>query len=190
MKIQRYFILFFISSGLISCENNIEVIRNLGKAKDLPVLATKELEILYSDSAKIKMRITSPEANRYNLPRKQYSEFPKGLKVEQYDSSLTVISLIMANYAIYHENENLWEARGNVIAKNMKKNEELNTEELFWDQTKGIIYSKKFSRITNEDGVFYGEGGFEALQDMSKWHMIGIKGKVNIKEENDAQQNP
>jgi LPS export ABC transporter protein LptC len=172
---------------LVSCENNIEVIRSMDKIKDLPVLAASELEILYSDSAKIKMRIVTPEANRYILPDKQYSEFPKGLTVEQYDSAMKIAAFITANYAIFHENTNLWEARGNVIAKNIEKNEELNTEELFWNQAKGIIYSKKFSRITNADGVFYGDGGFEALQDMSQWHMIGIKGKVNIKEEVNAK---
>ena len=159
----------------------------MGKIKDLPVLAANELEILYSDSAKIKMRIATPEANRYVLPNKQYTEFPKGISIEQYDSTLKIKALITANYALYHENTSLWEARGNVIAKNIEKGEELNTEELFWDQAKGIIYSKKFSRITNTDGVFYGDGGFEALQDMSQWHMIGIKGKVNIKEETNAQ---
>jgi LPS export ABC transporter protein LptC len=184
-KVYIILIIFFFTS--VACENNIEVIRNMGKIKDSPVVSANEMEIIYSDSAKVKMRISAPEANRYNLPEKKYTEFPKGITVQQYDTTLTVIALIMANYAIYHEDKNLWEARGNVIAKNIEKNEELNSEELFWDQTLGIIYSKKFSRIINADGVFYGDRGFEAKQDMSKWHMVGIKGKVNIKEETNAQ---
>jgi LPS export ABC transporter protein LptC len=182
-----HIVILVIAVLLISCENNIEVIRNLGRIKDSPVVSANNMEILYSDSAKIKMRITAPEVHRYNLPNKQYTEFPKGITVQQYDTLLNITALIMSDYAIYFEKTNLWEAHGNVIAKNLEKKEELNTEELFWDQDKGIIYSKKFSRITNADGVFYGDGGFEAEQDLSKWHMVGIKGKVNLKEEPDAQ---
>lgn len=189
-KLFKHIILIIIVLTSFSCENNIEVIRNMGKTKDSPVVSASEMEIMYSDSARIKMKIVTPEIHRYILPDMQYSEFPKGIIVQQYDSTLKVIALIMANYAIYYENKNLWEARGNVIAKNIEKKEELTTEELFWNKEKGIIYSKKFSRITNADGVFYGDGGFEAKDDMSKWQMVGIKGKVNIKEENNAQQNP
>jgi LPS export ABC transporter protein LptC len=180
-------ILFVTAIFFVSCENNIEVIRSMGKIKDLPVLTANELEILYSDSAKMKMRIATPEANRYVLPNNQYTEFPKGITVEQYDSTLKIIAIITANYAICYENTNLWEARGNVIAKKIDKLEELNTEELFWDQNKGIIYSKKFSRITNSDGVFYGNEGFWARQDMSEYHMNNIKGGLNFKEEANAQ---
>ncbi|MCX7985602.1 MAG: LPS export ABC transporter periplasmic protein LptC [Bacteroidales bacterium] len=172
---------------LVSCENNIEVVKNLGELKDAPVVSAQEVEILYSDSAKLKLRITAPEIKRYSQPNKQYTEFPKGIKVEQFDSAMQVVAVIEARYAIYYENKNLWEARNNVVAKNLVKNEELNSEELFWDQAQGIIYSRKFSRISNEDGVFYGEGGFEAKEDLSQWHMLGIKGKVNIKENLDEK---
>jgi LPS export ABC transporter protein LptC len=175
-------IILILFLGQISCENNIEVVKNLGELKDAPMVSAQEVEILYSDSAKIKLRITAPEINRFTQPNKQYTEFPKGIKVEQFDTNLQVIAVIEAKYAIYYENKNLWEARNNVIARNLIKNEELNSEELFWDQAKGIIYSHKFARISNDDGVFYGEGGFEAKEDLSQWHMVGIKGKVNVKE--------
>lgn len=181
MRRTHLLIIFLLS--LASCENNIEVVKNLGELKEVPVVAAQEVEILYSDSAKLRLRIIAPEIKRYNYPDKQYAEFPKGIRVEQFDSALRVVAVIEARYAIYYENKNLWEARNNVVAKNLIKNEELNSEELFWDQAQGIVYSHKFARISNEDGVFYGEGGFEAKEDLSQWHMIGIKGKVKIKED-------
>lgn len=185
-----YFFIFTSALFLVACENNIEVIKNLGSAKEIPAIAVQQIEILYSDSAKIKMKIVAPKLNRFSTPEKQYTEFPKGLTVLQYDSALNVISSLQANTAIYHENEKKWEARGNVIAKNELTNEQLTTEELFWDQLKGKLYSTKFTTIVNADGVFYGEGGFEAKDDLSWYQMIGIKGKVNIKENEDASENP
>ncbi len=155
----------------------------MGQIKDLPVVAANEVQIIYSDSARVRLRISAPEINRYNTSEKQYTEFPKGILVEQFDTSLQVTALIKANYAIFYEKQNLWLARSNVIARNLLKNEELNTEELYWDQNNGMIYSQKFTKIVNEDGVFYGEGGFEAKEDLSKWRMKGIKGKVNIKDD-------
>lgn len=180
----KVYIIFFISIVFIisSCENNIEVIRNMGKEKDLPQVSADNIEILYSDSARVKIQIISPSIVRYNLPNKMYTEFSKGLTVNQYDTAHNIEATITAQHAVYRDQEKLWKAWGNVLARNHKSGEELSTEELFWNQEKGIIYSTKFSRISNADGVFYGDGGFEAKEDMSQWHMIGIKGSVNIKD--------
>ena len=51
---------------------------------------------------------------------------------------------------------------------------------MFWDQKEKRIYSDKFTRITNADGVFIGENGFEAEEDLSKWRLNGYSGKVNV----------
>ena len=183
-------VLLVLCLSIISCENNIEVIKNLGNSEDIPAVSMKDIEIMYSDSAKIKMKVSAPELKRFDQPDKQYSEFPKGILVHQYDSAQNIVATIQANSAVYYEKTKLWVARVNVIVKNLSKNEELTSEELFWDQNKGIIYSTKSTTIINADGVFFGEGGFEAKQDMSKWKMAGIKGKVNLKESDDSIQNP
>ncbi len=174
---------FVILISVYGCENKIEVIQNLGQIKEYPEISADTVEIIYSELGKIKLKVSAPKIDRYNLPEKQYIVFPHGIRVEQLDSAANTIAIITANYARYYEKIRLWIARNNVVAKNLVKNEELNTEELFWNQDKGIIYSKKFTKIVNADGVFFGEGGFEAKEDLSKWQMYGIKGKVNIKDE-------
>ncbi|MBS1234211.1 MAG: hypothetical protein H6R34_775, partial [Bacteroidetes bacterium] len=45
------------------------------------------------------------------------------------------------------------------------------------------IYSDQFTKIINADGTFYGEKGFEARQDLSKWKLKGSKGTVNVKDQ-------
>lgn len=179
-----------MGSVFISCENNIEVINNLGNSEELPIVTMKDVEIIYSDSAKVRVKVTAPSIRRYAQPDKEITEFPQGILVSQFDTAMNVVATIKGNSAVYNEKTKIWIARGNVIANNTLKNEQLSSEELYWDQSKGIIYSSKSTTIVNADGVFYGEGGFDAKEDLSRWEMRGIKGKVNLKEGDDTNQNP
>ena len=181
---------------VVGCENSIEVINKITNSKETPAFSSSNIEILYSDSAKIKMKITAKIVNRYNTPEKHYMEFPQGILVYQYDTAMRTTAVIRSNYAINHENTKIWELRDNVEARNLLKDEQLNSEELFWDQTKGIIYSTKFTKMVNADGVFYGDGGFQSKEDLTNWKLVGVKGKVNLKDNdtnnitNNAQPNP
>ena len=92
-------------------------------------------------------------------------------------------STITAKYAIYYQEKKLWEARNNVVAKNLKKNEQLYTDQMYWDENTQKIYSHDFTKFVNNDGTFYGEEGFKADQNLDKWELIGSKGTVNVRSE-------
>ncbi len=149
----------------------------------LPEVSGKNFEIIHSDSGKVKVRILAPEIRKYAFVEQPYIEFPRGMKAYFYDDSLKIESVIEAGYVKYFEAEKLWEAKNNVEARNLKKGEQLNTEHLFWNQEKKTIYSNTSSRIVTEEGTFYGEKGFEANQDLSKWKLKSSKGTVNVKNE-------
>ncbi|MGC9342739.1 MAG: LPS export ABC transporter periplasmic protein LptC [Bacteroidales bacterium] len=168
---------------LIACENDIEKIKSLTDPTDLPDVSAKKVEIVYTDSSRLQMILEAPSIRRFSNVERPYMEFPEGIYVRFYDDSLKVESEIMANYAIYFNEERLWEARGDVVANNIEKGEKLNTEELFWDENKEVIFSNSFSRIETEDGTFYGQEGFESNQRFSKWRLKGSRGTVNVKEE-------
>jgi LPS export ABC transporter protein LptC len=165
-----------------SCENDIEVIHALTNIEEFPAVSGQGTEILYSDSGLLKARLIAKELHKYAHAKKPYIEFPSGLNVYFYNQQEEVSARIQAKYAIYWEEDRLWEARDNVIVEN-DKNENLHTEQLYWDETKGMIYSNKFSKVINQDGTFYGERGFEANQDFSRWKLIGSRGSVNLKDE-------
>ena len=168
---------------LLACENDIEKINTIISSQTLPELTGKNYEIIQSDSAQVKLRLLAPEIRKYSSSEKPYLEFPQGMTAYYYDDSLEIESIIRANYAIYYEEENLWEAKNNVVARNLKNGNQLNTEQLFWDQNKRTFYSNSYSRIVNEDGTFYGEKGFQANQDLTKWKLIGSKGIVKVRNE-------
>ncbi len=173
----------FIYGILVSCQNDIETINALTNKVDLPDVSGFNIEISYTDSGLLKGKIIAPEANDFNRKEDPYTEFPKGIKVIFYDLAGNPESYIQANYAILYKKKQLWEGRSQVLAENQRTGEKLETEEIFWDQKEKRIYSDKFSTITNQDGVFYGEYGFEAREDLSKWWMKGYKGRINVRDD-------
>jgi LPS export ABC transporter protein LptC len=175
--------LLVFSLYFFSCENEIQKINSLAGNKIFPEVSGKNFEIIHSDSGKVKVRILAPELYKYELVEQPYIEFPRGMKAYFYDDSLKIESVIEAGYVKYFEKERLWEAKNNVEARNLKKGEQLNTEHLFWNEQKKIIYSNTNSRIVTKEGTFYGEKGFDANQDLSKWKLKSSKGTVNVKNE-------
>lgn len=172
---------------LCACTNDIEHIKALTNQLNLPNQSAKNIELQYNDSSRLQMILKAPEMERFARPEEQpYREFPKGIEVLFFDKKEKLKSRITAKYAKYFENEQLWVARDSVVARNVQTNEELTTEELFWDMAKKTIYSHVFTKIVNSDGVYYGEKGFESDQNFDNYKLIGSSGTVNVKDE---QQN-
>ena len=61
------------------------------------------------------------------------------------------------------------------------KGEKLNTEHLFWDEKKEMIYSDVFVKITTKDEIIMGEG-LESNQDFSRYKFKKIKGTISVKQ--------
>jgi LPS export ABC transporter protein LptC len=178
-------ILLLLAAGYLffSCENDLERIQKITSLDHFPDAAGQKYEILYSDSFRVKVRILAPEIERYARVDDPYIEFPQGLTAYFYDDSLNIEAYIKAKHVVYKENERLWEAKNNVEGQNLKNKNQLNTEHMFWDEQRRMIYSHTQSRIVNEDGTFYGEKGFEARQDLSWYRLKKSKGVVKLKDE-------
>ena len=68
-----------------------------------------------------------------------------------------------------------------VEVKNIRKKEQLNTEELFWKPKDQKIYTEKFLTIRQEDQILSGEG-LDAAQDLSRYKITKPTGVINLKE--------
>ena len=182
-KICNHLLIIAVFSAFLfqSCENDLKVVKAFSDPKKEPDITMTNFETIYSDSARVKGKLTAPLLDRYDSESKKYSEFPKGLHVYFYSAALTVNAEIMAKYAINYDKTQIWEARNDVVVTNTK-GERLNTEQLFWDQTKKIIYTKKYCRITTPDGLQHvGENGMEAKENFEDWKLFGASGTVPVK---------
>lgn len=162
---------------LPSCENDEKEVALVTKKEIFPVETAQKVEVLYSDSAIVKVKLTAPEMNRFEGV-KPYIEMPKGVDLKFYDDTLQAISTLRANYAISREREDIMEARGNVVIVN-QKGEKLNSEHLIWNKKTHKIYSDVFARITTKNEIIYGNG-FEANEDFSTYKINQVKGIINI----------
>jgi len=165
------------------CENDIERIQMLTDETLMPRIEGLNVEVIYSDSASVRVQILAPSFRQFSNIERPYMEFPDGIEVFFYDDSLEIESEMRANYTIYYPDEGLWHATGDVVARRLDNGDALNTEELFWDEEKHLIYSNAFTRIQNEDGTFYGKRGFESDQDLSNWQLKGSSGTVTVQDE-------
>ncbi len=122
----------------------------------------------------------TPLMEGYSLAANPYQEFRRGINMTTYtqDSLNLVDANITANYAIYYENQRLWEAKGNVIIiKNnrdegdttIKNHTEIYTQQLFWNATTKKIYSNVDTKILQPDGWHFGVG-FDADEDLKNIH--------------------
>lgn len=180
--LHRIFLIPGIVTLLCACENDIERINMLTEESSVPSVQGKNIKVIYSDSAVVKVRITAPSFVQHTDAERPYMEFPEGMNVHFFNDSLEVESDIRANYAIYYSEERLWHATGNVVAKG-EGGDALYTEELFWDEGTAQIYSDAYTRIQNEDGIFHGKKGFISNQDLSNWQLKGTSGTVNVQDE-------
>jgi len=163
---------------LVSCENEIAKIKTVTNTEDLPAITAEGFEMLVSDSSVIRSKLQTPQLIKHDNEKDPYIEFPKGMKIVEYDAKMNVISSITAQYAKNFTGENRWEAKNNVVAVNLK-GDTLKTEYLVWDTKKQKIYSDQFVKIISKDRIYTGIG-FESNQDFSSYHIKNLKGNMYV----------
>lgn len=173
-------LLICLSLIFFSCENDIEKINRVSKVDTSPIERAENIEVLYSDSGYVKMKLTGPVLERYATANEPYILFPKGMKTTFYDRALSITSRLSAEWGIRYENNQKMEAKKNVEVIN-EKGDKLNTEHLTYDQADGKLRSDEFVKITTADEIIYGTG-LEANEDFSRYRIFNIKGIINLKE--------
>lgn len=160
------------------CENDPEDIAALNERLDTQIEQATQVEILYSDSAQVKVRITGDLMFNYLDPANSRQEFPEGVYVEFFGPDQQVSSTLSAQYAMRYEREQRVVTRDSVVWESAD-GQLLETEELIWDERTEEIYTQKFARITTPREIIYGHG-FRADQDFSNARILQIEGITTI----------
>lgn len=164
-----------------SCKNDVQTVLSLDVMDTLPELTARDIEILYSERAKVQIKLVSPYLVN-NTEEEATLLFPEGFTVFFYDSAMNLQSKITADYGISYEKKKIMEARHNVVVENMAKEEKLNTEELFWDRGKELIYSNTFVKLTTGEQVITGDG-LTSKEPFDELIISNPKGLIEVKEE-------
>ena len=142
-------------------------------SNDSPTQTVSDFISSFSDSANLQLRLQAPLMEYFGNMEKPYADFSMGIEVSFYEEGIDDPSgKITAKFARYFEEEKLWEVRDSVVAIN-DKGEILETELLFWDEKKELIYTEKFVRITQEDQIIRGTG-LESDPRFSDWTIKNV----------------
>lgn len=150
----------------------------------LPVMDTRGVTTLVSDSGITRYRINTEEWLVFDRKSPPYWAFEKGVYLEKFDSIFQVEASIKSDTAYFYTKEELWKLIGNVDIQNLK-GERFNTELLYWDQKKQRVYSDQFIRIEQPDRIITGRG-FESNQQMTVYTIRQPEGIFYVDEEDTA----
>lgn len=172
---------------LFSCKPDIKKIETITIETNQPVETAENFQIVYSSYGKVQMIMDAEEMLRFE-GEKPYMELPRGFVMVFYDSLRNETSLISANYAIQYSQDELIDARNDVVVENLESGEKLNTEQLIWDRKNALIYTEKFVKITTQEEVLYGDG-FESDDRFTSWIIKNPTGTFYIDTSEESQQN-
>lgn len=143
-----------------------------------PLREVENLELYSSEGDRIKSKVVAELVYEF---ANGDQEFPKGVYIEMFNEFGRLESTLRANYAKFIKAEEHWLGQGKVELKNVEKNEQLNTEELFYNPKTKKIFTNKFVTIRQQGDVIYGTG-LDAMQDLSDYVITNPEGIIEVDE--------
>jgi len=172
-----------IMLAFCSCENSLNEIQKISsKEEDKPISRSTGVDLIYSDSAKVKAHVTAPlEINFSDNTPKPYREYPKGIKIVFYDDKLKESGSVVSDYAIQRDKENLIEFKRHVVATSAH-GDVFKSDELIYDVTAKTFKSTKPVEITSPNGDVMEGVGADSNESLYPWHVLQTTGIFHVDE--------
>lgn len=174
-------LLFLAQSFLTAC--NDDDLQNATSISAKKITLSKDrsygVEIVYSDSAKVKAKGYAPVLDQVTPSQgAKYNEMPKGVKIDFFDENLKSTGNIRSDYAINKETEKITIFRKSVVV--VTESITFTTEELTWDENKRM-YTSPYGTVTSKDGSVITGTEFSAPQDFSTYRIVQAAGTGYLK---------
>ncbi len=159
--------------------HNYSFAKNRDADDNVVIGMVENVLIKYSNNAKIIATIQSQKWLQY---KNGDYEFPTEIHINIFNKEHELIMTLHANKAYRYEEKKLWLLLGDVeiTAFNKDKNlHQVNTELMYWDQDKEILYNNNFVRIESESSCFTGNNFF-ARQNFSYYKMDKVEGYTMV----------
>ncbi len=174
-----------VAALLFSCGNDTTELPVLESDSLKPTEISINTTILFSDSALLKIKVTTPKMLRFTDADNPFVEFPEGLVLTMFDSTGAPESTLKADYGINYPEEKRIVVKNNVEVKN-NKDETLNTEMLTWYREESRIFTEEYVKITTPDEIIYGDG-LESNDSFTKYRITNIRGVISVKGEDNEE---
>lgn len=160
---------------VVSCESNFKDVQKMSVSEFTPSGDADSINLKYTDSGRITANLVSPKMLDFATVQFPYTEFPKGMHLTLFDKNGKQ-TYIEANYAVSHKSTNIIDLQGKVKISN-QSGEQLETEQLYYDQKNEWFFTEKKFKFTSPKGVSYGEG-IDFSKDFKKVNSQKISGQV------------
>jgi len=161
-----------------SCKNDLKKIQQTIDRSMLNTERADSVTIIYSKEGITKAQLFAKTFNHVQDAKPPYIEMKNGIKVLFYNDSMNLQSTLLAKYGRYFEQSGNVLVRDSVVVYNIKK-EQLNTEELIWNEKLQKFYTDKFVKITTPTQIIYGNG-LESNQNFSDYTILKMKGIIGV----------
>lgn len=176
-NIITYIVTVFAVTMFFSCESNFKEVQKLNEKKFLPTGQADTINLVYTDSGKVKAILISPKMIDYGSLQNPYTEFPKGIKVTIYDDKNNK-NYVVADYAVSYKRTNLIDLQGNVKITTFD-NKILETSQLYYDQKNEWFFTEKQFKYSDGQGGFLQGPGVDFSKDFTIFNMQKSNGEVN-----------
>lgn len=143
-----------------SCQGKLGEAKSL-KIDETPVQTVRDMFVVQSENGMMQMRASADLMEKYERDTLTYELFPEGFAVYAYtDEGLLETEIVADNakHMKYKDGRETWEAFGNVVVKNLIKQEVMETDTLYWDQKNEMIYTHCYVKLYSPDGFMQGYG--------------------------------
>lgn len=139
-----------------------------------PMLVSKHLNTIYTDSGRIKLRMEAPVQVEFSNGNQEYE---KGMTVNFYQKDGTIKSYLKADFVHYNKGQDLYTAIGNVVLEDLVDKQQLRTQKLHWSKFEGKVFNNEYVEITTPTQILKGKG-LTALQDFSSYTILEPEGQI------------
>lgn len=162
-----------------SCVNDLNKVKALSEKGSGVEVARDIKSYYYGPNGNLKGILTAPVLYRY-LRDTPYTLMDSGLKVDFYNDSLQLQSILTARKGQYFEKTSDIIVSDSVVVTTMD-NKKLLTDELRWDPKRQEFYNNKPTRIITASQDLYGIG-LTAPADLSWYKFDSVSGLLTMKD--------
>jgi LPS export ABC transporter protein LptC len=143
-----------------------------------PLIETENVSTLLSDSARLQIKYTAPLEQMFENGDQIWK---KGIQIAFYAKDGTLVNTLAAKYGKMDKAKNLYIMRGDVRVDNRVKQQNMRTEELFYDKARGQIYTDTAMFVTVTTPLERLTGyGLTAKQDFSLYRIRRPTGVFSV----------
>ena len=147
---------------VFSCKSNLSEAEKLDLSV-IPLQTVDDMFYVQSENGRLKMRVEAPRMEVYEFDTLSYDLFPKGFHVYAYAEDGVLETPIVAKKARHdkypgRKDDELWSAFGDVVIRNIVKQETMETDTLYWDSKTHEIYTDCYIRLSSPSGYMQGIG--------------------------------